>query len=121
MPKIREDNLTEKETKAVEVLTRTGDRVQAIREAYPDTENPAVMAAEVFRRPRVKEATRLALERLNITPNKIISRFNKQASRGKNEAAKVRANENLAQLADLYPDKHLIDASDSEININVNY
>ena len=120
MPKIRDDHLTPKEAKAVEVLVSTGDRNRAISEAY-NTSHPAVMANQVFGRPRVKAGILEAFKLLNITTDKIIQRFDKQASYGKNEASKVRANENLAQLADLYPDRHQGFEDTGAITIKLDY
>lgn len=123
MTRVKEKNLTQKEEKAVKVFLERGDKTEAIKEAYDvgPGNTAKTMAQDVFNRPRVKQAVQEAMSKLGITPEQILKNFLKQTNKGKNEAAKVRANENLAQLADLYPDKHNEPQDNGGINIVLNY
>jgi hypothetical protein len=88
-----------------------------MRQAY-DTQNPSPMADQVFNRPRVKAGVQQAMERLGLTNERIIGRFDALAEKSRIDMVKVRANENLAQLADLYPDRQTsIDIDQSGISI----
>jgi hypothetical protein len=63
-----------------------------------------------------------ALDKLGITREKIIGRFDTLAERSRVDMVKVRANENLAQLADLYPDKQTsIDLDKDGVHISFDY
>lgn len=114
--------LTDKERKAVEEYIKNGqNKSKAIVDAGYETNHPDVMGSQVFSRPKVKQAVEAALKELGITPAKILQRFDRMATKGKNENAKVRANENLAQLADLYPDKDKDKDETGNITINLQY
>ncbi len=121
MPKVKDNKLTAKEKKAVEVYVATGSKSEAIRQASPDVLQPNDNIS-VFKRPRVKQATEEALTALGITTEKIIRRFDNMADTSRNDMAKLKANENLANLADLYPDKNAdIDINQNGIAIHFDY
>jgi phage terminase small subunit len=119
---VSEGALTEKEQIAVEVYAKTGNKTEAVRQAGYDTQNPDVLATPLFNRPRVKAGVAEAMERLGISRERIISRFDTLAEKSRVDMVKVRANENLAQLADLYPDKQSsIDVDKDGIHISFDY
>lgn len=124
MGRIKE--LSIKEKKFVhEYVKSEGNGTQAALKAY-DTEDystASAIASENLEKPKIKKAIEEALVKLDITPEKILKRFDRLAEKQEetNPMAAIRANENLAQIAELYPNaKNVVDIGDGHLKISWN-
>lgn len=105
MPKANKKELTIKEKTFVAEMVKTkGNKTQSALAAYnTDKANAPSIGYENSNKPHIRKAIDQAFKSLNITPKKILKRFDKEAEQADNSMARIRANENLADIADMYP------------------
>jgi phage terminase small subunit len=125
MPKkepVKPKRLTYKQERFVnKYIENKGNATQAVLEAGYDTniENARRIGEENLEKPAIREAIDKALSELDITPTKILKRFDKEAETADNAMARIRANENLADIADLYPKHNTnLELSDGKLKIS---
>ncbi len=112
--------LTLKQKRFVNEYIKDGNGTQAILKAgYNTTPKVAgVLGSENLTKPNIKEAIDKALQDNKVTPTYIISRF-KDISDKTDDMIAVRSLENLADIAQLYPNKGLkADIEDGSLSIS---
>lgn len=117
MPKTRE--LTIKQRKFVKAYVKSGNGTQSALEAY-DTEDyftGGSIAQENLKKPAIKKAIETALIELDITPKSVLKTFLNvtQMDLNDNPNAVVRANENLANILNLYPSQKSLSLQDGNV------
>ena len=112
--------LTIKQRKFVKTYVKNeGNGTQAVLESYKiDNPNTAgAIASENLRKPKIKEALEKALVKLDITPERVLKTFLNvtEVHMEQNPNAAVRANENLAQIMNLYPSQKSLTMDDGNV------
>ncbi len=114
--------ITPKQEKFIAEYIKNPVKVQAALKAY-DTDNygsASAIADQNLKKPAIRERVEVALKSLDVTPEKIIKRFDRQADKYEdiNPNAAVRANEQLAAIANLYPTAtNTLDIGDGHIKL----
>jgi phage terminase small subunit len=114
------NRLTVKQRKfAKEYVANGGNATQAALKVYDTTEyhTAGLIGHENINKPKLKQAIETALIRLDITPEDVLKSFKDVRDFNKeiNPNASVRANENLANIMNLYPSQKSLSLSDGSI------
>lgn len=122
MPKGKKDLTLKQRRFVAKYIENKGNATQAVYEAGYDVttdDSARRIGDENLDKPAIRQAIDQALAKLHITPEKILSRFDKEAESADNAMARIRANENLADIADLYPKNNTnLELSDGKLKIS---
>ena len=106
MPKTRELTIKQRKFKTA-YIKNGGNATQAALETYNtvDYQTAGMIGSENLKKPKLKQAIETALIDLEVTPKSVIKTFKDMVNihSQENPNAAVRANENLADILNLYP------------------